>query len=130
MIAENNDGRKWIYAGLALICFFLFQIIYRFILQLGDWFELESKIANYMIVSQMLAIALSALAFVITVKNKTTSTFLAETYMEMTKVVFPNRPDTFRTTIVVMILVTIVGFILGMFDLSAGWVLSKLPTFY
>ncbi len=130
MIADNNDGRKWIYGGLALGCFFLFQILYRFFLQLGDWFELEVKIANFMIVAQMVAIAFSALAFLIVIKHKTSSRFLVETYNEMIKVVFPDRSETFRTTLVVMVLVTIVGFILGMFDMGAGWVLSQLPAFY
>jgi preprotein translocase SecE subunit len=58
-------------------------------------------------------------------KNEKTSTFLNEVYAEAIKVIWPDKTDTNKQTIVIMIGVTIVGFILGFFDfMQAGFKLN------
>lgn len=129
MIAQNDNARKWIYSSLAIFGFLLALLTYKFLLQMGAWFDLETKVKNYILISQILSVGISGVAFFALIKNEKSAQFLYETYDEMLKVVFPDRSETFRHAIIIMIVVTIIGFILGMFDFGAGYLLSKLPSF-
>ncbi len=123
-LASKDDGKKWIQSSVAITCMILGYILISFFRQLGEWFALESKIAFFPVGSQLLAVLISFGVFIYVIKNNQTSTFLAEVYEEASKVVWPNRIETNKHTIVIMIGVTIVGFILGLFDLVSTWLLS------
>lgn len=120
----NDSGKKWIQSGVALLCMILIYVFIQFFTQMGEWFELESKIPYFMGISQLIAVLISLSTFIYILKNSKTSIFLEEVYQEAIKVVWPNKNDTIKHTIGIMIGVTIVGTLLAIFDLAATWLLS------
>ena len=124
--AVNDYGKKWIQTSLAVVCMLVAYILIKFFTQMGEWFELESKISYYMAAMQIVSVVVALGVFVYVTKNDKTRTFLEEVYTEATKVVWPNRNETVKHTVGIMIGVTIVGFLLGIFDLSASWLMSLL----
>ena len=120
----QDDGKKWIQTSVAITCLILVYVLISFTATLSEWFDLESKVPFYTAGSQILSVLISLGVFVYIMKNKVTSTFLAEVYQEAIKVVWPNKNETVRHTIGIMIGVGIVGFILGVFDFIAVWLLK------
>jgi preprotein translocase subunit SecE len=104
-------------------------ILISFFAQLGEWFELESKISNYMLISNIVSVLLSVGVFAYIITNKVTSEFLRDVYAEAVKVVWPDKNDTVRMTVVIMIGVTIVGFILWIFDYLGTLFMSLIQDF-
>ena len=124
MSVTTENGKKWIQASVAVTCMIVAYVMMSFFAQLGEWFELESKIANFTAISQVLGGIIGLGTFIYIMKNDKTSTFLYDVYNEVLKVVWPGKEDTNKQTIVIMIGVTIIGFILGFFDVTATWALS------
>lgn len=124
----NKSGQKWISSTLAIACIILFYVILRFFNQVGEWFELEAKISNFSAITQGLSVLIGIGTFFSILKHPFTSSYLRECYEEMVKVVFPDKNETMSMSIKVMILVTIIGFILGVFDLGASYFVSILTT--
>lgn len=75
--------------------------------------------------SQAVSIIIAVIAFVVIYKNDKAISYLSEVYSECLKIVFPDREVTNKQTIIVMIGVTVIGFILGMFD----WLTQQLHFF-
>lgn len=124
--ASQNEGKKWIQTGTAIVCMILGYVMISFFETLGEWFELEAKITSYAAVSQVFGVLIALGTFVYIMKNPKTSSFLNEVYMETMKVVFPDKSQTVSHTIGIMIGVTIVGFMLGAFDYVAILLLGLL----
>ena len=125
-VSSQNEGNKWINAGVAVVSILLAYIFWTFISQIGEWLELESKIWKFSVLSQVFAVALGLTAFIIVVTNKKSGPFLNEVYAELMKVVWPDRNQTSRHTVGILIGVTIAGFIFSLFDFSASKLLSFL----
>lgn len=124
MSVQAENGKKWIQASVAVVSMIVAYVMMAFFAQIGEWFELESKVSSYNAIAQVLGGILGLGTFIYIMKNDKTSSFLNEVYGEVLKVVWPGKEDTNKQTIVIMIGVTIVGFILGFFDVSATWALS------
>ena len=123
-LTTKDDGKKWIQTSVAISCLVLVYILISFFNQMGEWFELESKISQYMVLTQIVSVMISLGVFIYIMKNEQTSTFLKDVYSESLKVVWPDKNETVKHTIGIMIGVTIVGFILGIFDIGATWLLG------
>ena len=123
-VSSQDNGKKWIQTSVAITCMLVGYILISFFETLSEWFELEAKIPNYTASSQVLAVLIALGVFVYIMRNPKTSTFLNEVYQETLKVVWPDKNETVRHTIGIMIGVTIIGFILGFFDFVATWALS------
>lgn len=124
MSVTTENGKKWIQASVAVTCMLVAYIMMSFFAQLGEWFELESKIPNFTAIAQVVGAMIGLGTFIYIMKTDKTSNFLYEVYNEILKVVWPGKEDTNKQTIVIMIGVTIIGFILGFFDVTATWALS------
>jgi preprotein translocase subunit SecE len=123
-LTTKDDGKKWIQTSVAITCLILVYVLFSFFNQMSEWFELESKIPYYLGLSQAIPVLISLGVFVYIMKNEKTNNFLAEVYQEAIKVVWPDKNETVKHTIGIMIGVTIVGFILWVFDVLAGYLLS------
>src|SRR5690606_36245023 len=99
-------------------------VLISFFEQINEWWHLETFIPSYFGVSQALAVVIALGTFIYIMKNPNTSQFLSDVYYEVMKVVWPDKQQTVKHTIGIMIGVSIVGFILGFFDFIAGWALS------
>ncbi len=123
-VSTSTDGKKLIQTSVAVTCIILGYVLIQFFGQLNEWFELESKMTYFVASSQGLAVLIALGVFVYIMKDQKISTFLADVYQETIKVVWPDKNETVKHTVIIMIGVTIVGFLLGLFDIGASWLLS------
>lgn len=61
-----------------------------------------------------------------TSKGKQVFLFAKEAKVELQKVVWPTRQETIQTTSIVMVMVTVTGFVLWGIDSGMMWVIAKL----
>jgi preprotein translocase subunit SecE len=122
-VASNEEGKKWIQASLAVSCILLGYILISFFEKLGEWFALESMIPYFFGITQALSVVIAAGTYFYILKNPKTSDFLTNVYEELMKVVWPDSQQTWRHTFVIMVAVTIMGFVFGFFDFGANYLL-------
>lgn len=123
-VASNDEGKKWIQTTVAVTCILLVYVLISFFEKLAEWFALETMIPYYFGVSQFFSVVLGLTAYIIVFKNATSSEFLSNVYQEVVKVVWPDKQQTWRHTFVIMIAVTIMGFVFGFFDFGANFLLG------
>ena len=123
-VNNNDDGKKWIQTSVAITCMIVGYVLMSFFATLGEWFELESKVSNFVAISQAISVVIAFGVFAYIMRTPKTANFLSEVYQEAVKVVWPDKNETVKHTIVIMIGVGIIGFLLGFFDLGASWLLS------
>jgi preprotein translocase subunit SecE len=123
-VASNTEGKKWIQTAVVLVCSLLFYVLVSFFEKLADWFALETKIPYYFGVSQFVSVVIGFATYVFIFKNPKSNDFLNNVYQEVMKVVWPDRQQTWRHTFVIMIAVTIMGFVFGFFDFGANFLLG------
>lgn len=126
MSANQQDGKKWISACVVLFSAGVAYASLAFLNQVNGLWDLEAKVGNFSIIANVVALIVGVLTFVIIMKNKKSSTFLSDVYVEFRKVVFPETDVTWRHTFGIMVGVGIVGGILWLVDIASGWTLSQL----
>lgn len=122
-VASNEEGKKWIQASLAIVCILLGYVLISFFEKLAEWFALESVIPYFFGLTQALSVVIAAGTYFYILKNPKTSDFLTNVYEELMKVVWPDSQQTWRHTFVIMVAVTIMGFVFGFFDFGANYLL-------
>lgn len=123
-VASNNEGKKWIQTSVALLCILVGYVLVNFFEKLGEWFVLESVIPYYYVVTQVISVVIALVAYIVIMVNPKSSEFLSLVYQELVKVVWPDKNQTWKHTVVIMIAVTIMGFIFGFFDFGANFLLG------
>lgn len=123
-VASNNEGKKWIQAAVAVVCVLVVYVLISFFEKLAEWFALETMIPNFYGITQVISVLVGIGIFFGIIKNPKSSDFLENVYNEVLKVVWPNKQQTWRHTVVIMIAVTIFGFIFGFFDFAANYLLG------
>lgn len=108
-IIKSEDSRKWITALTVIASVLAGYVVYKFVGQLGDWFDLETKISSYGLVTQGLGFLTGAGTFIYILKNSETSSYLQEVYNELVKVVWPSKDATIKMTIGIAIALVIVS---------------------
>jgi preprotein translocase SecE subunit len=121
---QELDGKKWIQTFLVIMAAMEVYILINFFQTLNGWFELESYIKSYKLITEVLSVLISLATFIYVLKHKVAYTYLSDVFSEATKVIWPNQSETFKSTIIIMILVTIIGTILWFFDLLGTGFLS------
>jgi preprotein translocase SecE subunit len=123
-VASNDEGKKWIQASVAVVCILAGYVLISFFEKMAEWFALESMVPYFFGVTQVVSVVIGIIAYFTIIKNPKSSEFLANVYQETLKVVWPDRQQTWRHTFVIMIAVTIMGFIFGFFDFGANYLLG------
>lgn len=123
-VASNDEGKKWIQAAVAVVCILAGYILISFFEKIAEWFALESIVPYFYGITQGVSVIAAIAAYFVIIKNPKSSDFLANVYQEVMKVVWPNTQQTWRHTFVIMIAVTIFGFIFGFFDFGANFLLG------
>lgn len=122
-VASNEEGKKWIQASLALSCILLGYVLISFFEKLAEWFALETMIPYFFGITQAVSVVVATATYFYILRNPKTSEFLTNVYEELMKVVWPDSQQTWRHTFVIMIAVTIMGFVFGFFDFGANYLL-------
>ena len=123
-VASNDEGKKWIQTTVAVTCIMLVYVLISFFEKLAEWFALETMVPYYFGITQFVSVVIGLVAYIMVFKNSKSSEFLTNVYQEVVKVVWPDKQQTWRHTIVIMIAVTIMGFVFGFFDFGANFLLG------
>ena len=70
--------------------------------------------------------AVSLLLIYFTDQGRKAFMFAKESKIEMQKVVWPARAETIQTTMIVMAMVAVTGFVLWAVDMSMMWIIGKI----
>jgi len=123
-VASNDEGKKWIQAAVAVSCILVGYVLISFFEKLAEWFALETMVPYFFGITQALSVLVGVVTYFVIMKNPKSADFLGNVYQEILKVVWPNSQQTWRHTFVIMIAVTIFGFIFGFFDFGANYLLG------
>ncbi len=123
-VASNDEGKKWIQTTVALSCILLVYVLISFFEKLAEWFALETMVPYYFGITQFLSVVTGLVTYILIFKNPKSSEFLTNVYQEIMKVVWPDKQQTWRHTFVIMIAVTLMGFVFGFFDFGANFLLG------
>jgi len=123
-VASNEDGKKWIQSTVALTCILLVYVLISFFEKLAEWFALETMVPYYFGITKFVSVVIGLATYIMVFKNPNSSEFLTNVYQEVVKVVWPDKQQTWRHTVVIMIAVTIMGFVFGFFDFGANFLLG------
>lgn len=122
-VASNDEGKKVIQTTVAIVCALACYVLISFFEKMAEWFQLETMIPYFFGITQALSVIVAVGAFFYVLNNQKTTEFLTNVYQEVMKVVWPDSQQTWRHTVVIMIAVTIMGFIFGFFDFGANYLL-------
>jgi preprotein translocase subunit SecE len=123
-VASNDEGKKWIQTTVAIACILLTYVLISFFEKMAEWFALETKIPYFFGITQVASVLIGLATYIAIFKNPKSSEFLTNVYQEVMKVVWPDRQQTWRHTFVIMVAVTIMGFVFGFFDFGANFLLG------
>jgi preprotein translocase subunit SecE len=123
-VASNEDGKKWIQTTVAITCILLVYVLISFFGKMNEWFHLETMVPFYELITQTLSVVIGGFTAYTILTNPKSSDFLTNVYQEVMKVVWPDSQQTWRHTFVIMIAVTIMGFVFGFFDFAANFLLG------
>ena len=123
-VASNDEGKKWIQAAVAVTCILVGYVLISFFEKLAEWFALETMVPYFFGITQGVSVIVGIVVYFVIMKNPKSADFLNNVYEEVMKVVWPDSQQTWRHTMVIMIAVTIFGFIFGFFDFGANYLLG------
>lgn len=123
-VASNDEGKKWIQATVAVVCILLGYVLISFFEKLAEWFALETMVPYYFGITQVVSVLIALGTYIGLMRNPKSSEFLTNVYQEVMKVVWPDSQQTWRHTFVILVAVTIFGFIFGFFDFGANYLLG------
>lgn len=108
-LIKAEDSQKWINFFVVIISALTGFLFIRFLGQMGEWFDLEAKIPYFTGVSQAGGIVLGLIVFIVIQKNKSSRTHLNEVYSELVKVIWPDSESVVKSTIGILIGLTILS---------------------
>ncbi len=123
-VASNDEGKKWIQATVAVVFILVGYVLINAFEKLAEWFPLESMVPYYFGITQVVSVVAALVGYIGVMRNPKSSELLTNVYQEVMKVVWPDSQQTWRHTFVILIAVTIFGFIFGFFDFGANYLLS------
>ena len=106
-IIKSEDSRKWITALTVIASVLAGYVVYKFVGQLGDWFDLEARVSSFSLIKQGVGFATGVGTFIYILKNHDTSSYLQEVFNELLKVVWPSKDATIKMTIGIAIALVI-----------------------
>jgi preprotein translocase subunit SecE len=108
-----NDWASWV--GIALITIAAFFVTY--------YFQFMGPIKALIWIAWL---TLTLLLGFFTSQGKQVFSFAKESKIELQKVVWPSRQETIQTTSIVMVMVTVMGFVLWGVDVGMMWMIGKI----
>ncbi len=90
----------------------------------NSYYSLEPLL--YRVLGVIVLIGLSTVVLLTTIEGKEALKLILESRTEIRRVVWPSRPETTQTTLIVIVAITIAGLILWGLDSLFGWVTASL----
>lgn len=112
-ILKIEDSQKWINAFLAIVSVIAGYVSIRFLVTMGEWFDLEARIPNFQLAIQGVGILIGLGVFITIYKHKVWAPHIRAVYGELVKVVWPDKDTIMKITLALMVGLSIVaGFFL------------------
>lgn len=108
-LLKSEDGQKWINSFVAILSIIIGFISIRFAGQLGEWFDLEARIDNFVLVAQGFGVFVGLATFIILVKHKQAASHMQEVYSELLKVVWPDKDTVTKVTFGIVVALIILS---------------------
>lgn len=121
-ILKIEDKNKWINAFVAISSMLAAYVTIVFVKLLGEWFDLEAKIPNFLVLAQVFGIVMGVATFILVLKNSKAMGYLNDVYGELVKVAWPDKDAILKSTIGIIIGVAILA---GLFVL-VDFIVQKL----
>lgn len=109
-------------AAAALLSFVVFELAST----VAGAYDLEARVQDIDLIIRGVSVLLGLILFVGLWRNDSANQFMNEVVAELSRVTWPTSNDTFKATIVVMIMVLISGLFLGGMDSLWTWGLKFL----
>ena len=90
----------------------------------NSYYSLEPLL--YRVLGVLVLLGLSTVVLLTTIEGKEALKLILESRTEIRRVVWPSRPETTQTTLIVIVAITIAGLILWGLDSLFGWATAKL----
>jgi len=124
LVLKNEEGQKWINLFLFIVSSIAGFALSKFTDTLLVWFDLETKFPSSKYWGFIVGIITVILTWMYIAKREDIMNFLYLTYDEMTKVVFTDRNQALKLSLVVIFWVAVIGLILSFFDMIAQYLLN------
>ncbi len=125
-IIKAEDNKKWINTFIALISILSGFLVIRFLGQMGEWFDLEAKIPYFIGVSQGAGALVGLVVFLVIRGNSSAKELLDEVYSELVKVIWPDSESVVKSTIGILIGLSILSVIFVGVDYVFRWLLNQI----
>ena len=108
-LVKSEDSKKWINSFVALCSILIGFMAIRFLQQMGEWFDLEAKVGNFVFLVQGVGVVAGVVTFFSIFRSKPSASHLQEVYDELVKVVWPDKDSVVKVTIGIIIGLAIVS---------------------
>lgn len=120
----ENQRQKWVNLSFVIAAGLLAYIIHSLLIQFSGAYDLEARFKNIELILTGVSLFFALVLFLYLSRSDKTNQFMNEVIVELGRVTWPSQSDTYRGTIVVMIMVLVAGFFLGGLDSLWSWALS------
>lgn len=123
-IVRAEDKKKWINAFVAIMGILTGYITIAFVSKMGEWFDLEAKVPNFLAVTQGAGIVVGLIVFMGIIKNVKASVHMGEVYDELVKVNWADKDAVVKITVGLVIGLSIVSSVFVLVDFTFRKVLN------
>ncbi len=123
-IIKAEDSKKWVNFFVALVSILCGYVTIKFLGQMGEWFDLEAKVPYFIGVSQGIGIVIGLSVFLGIKGNRAASEHMGEVYSELVKVIWPDSESVVKSTIGILVGLSILSLIFIAVDNGFRWLLN------
>lgn len=122
----DSQRQKIVSLGFVVTAGIVAYIIFSVMLQVVSIYDVEARVKNIDLIVQGSSLLVGAIVFLILQKNDRINQYMHEVVAELSRVTWPTSVDTYRATIVVIIMVLVSGVVLGGLDSLWSWLLNMI----
>ena len=112
----ENNNKKWVSLSVLAFAIIVAVLANMGMIRLAGMYDLEAKIKGLEWILRVTTFAIGAGIYALIYLNEKSNAYLNEVVVEVSKIAWPTKDETIKSTIVVVIFVIIAGVILGTFD--------------
>ena len=125
-LVKSEDSQKWINAFIAVVSVISGYVSIQFLQQMGEWFDLEAYVPNYLLTVQGVGIVVGVVVFLSIFKNRNAHAHLNEVFAELVKVVWPDKDTILKVTMGLVVGLSIVSGFFVIVDYASRTLLELL----
>jgi len=119
------NTKRGVTLGFAFVAVVAFFILRQLLSLVFVYIEFRPWEFDFLSVSDVGAVIGAIAVFVVMSRHQRATTFSSEVVLELSKVTWAARKETFYSTIIVVIMIGIASIILSIFDTFWGWLIKN-----